>query len=156
MNRSALLILAAVGSLAMLLGAFGFQHLGGLAPCKMCLWQRWPHAAAVGIGALIALTGERSLAWFGALAAATTGAIGVFHAGVEWKWWEGPSSCTGGGTGLGGLSGSDLLSTDAPVALVMCDDIVWQFLGLSMAGWNAVISFALAALWIMGAWPERD
>lgn len=156
MTRSALLILAAVGSLAMLLGAFGFQHLGGLAPCKMCLWQRWPHAAAVGIGALIALTGERSLAWFGALAAATTGAIGVFHAGVEWKWWEGPSSCTGGGTGLGGLSGSDLLSTDAPVALVMCDDIVWQFLGLSMAGWNAVISFALAALWIMGAWPERD
>lgn len=156
MTRSALLILAAAGSLAMLLGAFGFQHLGGLAPCKMCLWQRWPHAAAVGVGVIIALTGERSLAWFGALAAATTGAIGVYHAGVEWKWWEGPSSCTGGGAGLGALSGSDLLSTQAPVSLVMCDDIVWQFLGLSMAGWNAVISFALAALWVMGAWPDRD
>ncbi len=151
MNRTFLLAVAALGSLAMLLGAYGFQHIGGLAPCKMCLWQRWPHAVAVGIGLLIALTGERSLGWFGALAAATTGAIGVYHAGVEWRWWEGPSSCTGSGTDLGAMSGADLLAMDTPVALVLCDEIVWQFLGLSMAGWNAVISFGLAALWIIGS-----
>jgi disulfide bond formation protein DsbB len=152
MNKSTgLLILATFGSAAMLLGAYGFQHIGGLLPCKMCLWQRWPHGAAVLIGLTVLIIGERSLAWFGALAAATTGAIGAYHAGVEWGFWPGPSSCSGAGPGLSGLDGASLLSTDGPTALVMCDDIVWQLLGLSMAGWNAVVSFALAALWIMAA-----
>ena len=142
--------LATLGSAALLLGAYGFQLLG-YAPCKMCLWQRWPHAAAILIGLIALSGGPRLLAWAGALAAATTAGIGAFHAGVEWKWWEGPSSCSGAGPGLGGLSGSDLLSTDAPATLVMCDDIVWQFLGLSMAGWNAVISAGLVVLWLIAA-----
>lgn len=149
MTARTLIGLAAFGSLAVLLGAYGFQHLGGLAPCKMCLWQRWPHAAAIALGALILLGGPRWLAWFGALAAAITGGIGVYHAGVEWKWWPGPSSCSGGGADLGGLDGSALLSLDTPTGVVMCDEIVWQLLGLSMAGWNALISLALALLWII-------
>jgi disulfide bond formation protein DsbB len=150
-THRSLVLLATLGSAALLLGAFGFQHIGGLLPCKMCLWQRWPHAAAILIGALILLGGPRLLAWAGALAATTTGAIGVYHAGVEWGLWPGPASCSGAGAGLGGLSGADLLSTEGPAALVMCDEVVWQLAGLSMAGWNALLSFGLMGLWILAA-----
>lgn len=151
MTQRTLILLATLGSAALLLGAYGFQHIGGLLPCKMCLWQRWPHAAAILIGGAALMLRQASLAWLGALAATTTGAIGLYHAGVEWGFWPGPSSCSGGGLDMGGMSGGDLLSTEGPVAMVMCDEIVWSLMGLSMAGWNAVISFALAALWIAAA-----
>lgn len=151
MTRTHLILIATLGSVALLLGAYGFQHLGGLAPCKMCLWQRWPHAAAILIGALLLAGASRFLAWFGALAAAITGGIGIYHAGVEWGWWPGPTSCTGSGMDLGSMTGGDLLSLDGPLGVVMCDEIVWQFLGLSMAGWNAVISFALVLIWVAAA-----
>lgn len=151
LTRNMLIVLAAGGSAALLIAAFGFQHLGGLAPCKMCLWQRWPHAAAVLIGLILMAGGARALAWLGALATITTGVIGVYHAGVEWRWWPGPSSCSGGGSDLGAMDGADLLSLDTPASVVMCDEIVWQFLGLSMAGWNAVIAFVLTALWVVAA-----
>ena len=121
MTRSFYILLATLGSAALLLGAFGFQHLGGMAPCKLCLWQRWPHAAAILIGIILLFGAPRALVWLGAAAVTITGGIGAYHAGVEWKWWPGPSSCTGGGMDLGALSGSDLLSTDAPSGLVMCD-----------------------------------
>lgn len=150
MSQRRLILLATFGSALMLLGAFAFQFIGGYPPCKMCYWQRWPHAAAVLIGGLLLLGGPRLVIWLGGLATLITAGIGAFHAGVEWRWWAGPSSCSGGGN-LGGLSGSDLLSTDAPSGIVMCDEIVWQLLGLSMAGWNAVISLGLVALWIMAA-----
>ena len=150
MSQRRLILLATLGSAAMLLGAFAFQFIGGYPPCKMCYWQRWPHAAAVLIGVLLLLGGPRLVIWLGGVAALITAGIGAFHAGVEWRWWPGPSSCSGGGN-LGGLSGSDLLSTDAPSGIVMCDEIVWQLLGLSMAGWNAVISLGLATLWVMAA-----
>ena len=151
MTRNTLILWATLGSAALLLGAFGFQHIGGLLPCKMCLWQRWPHAAAVVIGTILLLGGPRILVWTGGLAAATTVAIGTYHAGVEWRWWPGPTSCSGGGTDLGALDGGALLSLDTPTGVIMCDEIVWQFLGLSMAGWNAVIAFGLTALWILAA-----
>jgi len=151
LTRNTLILWATLGSAALLLGAFGFQHIGGLLPCKMCLWQRWPHAAAVVIGTILLLGGPRILVWTGGLAAATTGAIGTYHAGVEWRWWPGPTSCSGGGTDLGALDGGALLSLDTPTGVIMCDEIVWQFLGLSMAGWNAVIAFGLTALWILAA-----
>jgi disulfide bond formation protein DsbB len=145
-----LLALATAGHIGLLGGAFLFQF-AGYAPCTMCLWQRWPHAAAIVLG-VAALAGlwPRAMAALAAVAALVTGGIGVFHAGVEQGWWEGPSSCTGGGDGLSGLSGADLLSVETAETIVMCDEIVWQ-LGLSMAGWNAVISFGLAALWVMAA-----
>ena len=151
MTRKTLILLATLGSAALLLGAFGFQHLGGLAPCKLCLWQRWPHAAAILIGVALLAGGHRLLAWLGALAAATTAGIGAYHAGVEWGWWPGPSSCTGGGMDLGTMTGGDLLSMDGPMGVVMCDEVVWQLAGLSMAGWNAVISLGLTAIWIATA-----
>ncbi len=147
MTSKQLVILAAAGSLALLLGAWGFQALG-YAPCKMCIWQRWPHGVAVLAGLAFAALGARVLILLGALSAFVTGAIGVYHSGVERGFWEGPSSCTGGGEGLGGLSGSDLLSTAGTANIVMCDEVAWSLFGLSMASWNAVFAFALCAIWI--------
>ena len=142
MTRRDLMLAAAGGSFALLAGAFFFQWLG-YAPCKMCLWQRWPHAVAIGLGLVALFFAPRWLAALGALAALATAGIGLYHTGVERGWWEGPTSCTGSGNALGG----DLLSLDiAPV--VMCDEVAWQFLTLSMASWNALFSLGFAALWI--------
>lgn len=138
---------AALGSTLLLGGAFVFQALG-YAPCKMCFWQRYPHAIAIAIGAIALLLprGRKPLALLGALAAAATSGIGFFHAGVEQKWWDGPSSCTGGG--LEGVT--DLLNTNiAPI--VMCDEIAWSIMGLSMAALNGIISLVLAGIWIAAA-----
>ena len=149
MTRKQLMLMAALGSFALLAGAFIFQVLG-YAPCKMCIWQRWPHGVAIGAGVLVAALGPLALLGLvGAAGALVTGAIGVYHTGVERGWWEGPTSCSGSGSGLAGMSGSDLLSLDTPVNVVMCDEVAWAFAGLSMASWNAVFSFALAGLWIM-------
>ncbi|CTQ34137.1 disulfide bond formation protein B [Jannaschia rubra] len=148
-HRSRLIALATLGSVALLGGAYLFQ-LRGFAPCPMCLWQRWPHAFGIVLG-VVALAGVRPrlAAALAGVSLLVTSGIGFFHAGVEQKWWPGPSTCSGGGT-LGGLSGADLLSTDVADTVVMCDDIVWQF-GLTMAGWNGVLSLALAVLWFHAA-----
>ncbi|MDW4497705.1 disulfide bond formation protein B [Sulfitobacter sp. D35] len=152
MTRATWIGLATLGSAALLIGAFAFQHLGGYAPCKMCLWQRWPHGVAVAAGAVwLASVPRVALIWLGALAAATTALIGAYHAGVEWRWWPGPASCSGGGLDLGTMSGADLLSTDGPVGLVMCDEVVWSLFGLSMAGWNAFLSLVLVVFWLRAA-----
>lgn len=151
MSRPNLILLAAGGSAAMLAAAFLFQYVGGIAPCELCLWQRWPHAAAVLIGVLALTVPGRALPRLGALAALTTAGIGVYHSGIERKFWSGPASCTGDGGALGGLSGSDLLSLDAPTGLVMCDKIAWQFAGLTMANLNVIVSLALALIWLMAA-----
>ncbi|MGB6229666.1 MAG: disulfide bond formation protein B, partial [Litorimonas sp.] len=84
----------------------------------------------------------------GALAAATTAALGAYHTGVERGWWEGPSTCSGNAGELSGMSGADLLSFDTAKTLVMCDEVVWQFLSLSMASWNAILSVLLAGIWV--------
>lgn len=147
MTRSNLIAIAAFGSFALLGGAFLFQFFG-YAPCKMCLWQRWPHAVAIGIGVLALLVAryQKAFAVLGALAAAVTAGIGLYHTGVERDWWEGPTSCTGSGLPVGG----DLLSLDiAPIT--MCDDVVWSLMGLSMASYNALISLVLVAIWIAAA-----
>ena len=155
MTSQRLILIAGAGSAALLLGAYAFQALG-YAPCKMCLWQRWPHFVAIAVAAVALFIAPRALAWIGAAAAGTTAGIGLFHTGVERGWWEGPSSCSGTGAGLGGLSGTDLLSMDAP-RLVLCDQVSWQFAGLSMASWNALLSLALAGIWLAAALrPRRE
>jgi len=139
-------------STVLLLGAFAFQYLGGLPPCEMCVWQRWPHGAAIllGVGgAALAMTGAlpgkmaRSLAWLAVLALIVTGAIGVFHAGVEWKFWPGPSHCTGVG---------DPRSFE--IVIVRCDEAMWRLLGVSLAGYNAILSLAVA--WIAVSWLRTE
>lgn len=146
MTRNLMILLSAGGSAALLAGAFLFQALG-YPPCAMCLWQRWPHAAAILIGMLALRFPGRFLPLLGALAAATTAAIGVFHTGVERDWWEGPSSCTGGSS-LEGLTGADLLSVAGP-RVVMCDQVSWELFSLSMASWNAILSLVLMIGWII-------
>ena len=150
LTHRSLSLIALLGSGGLLAGAFAFQYIGGLAPCQLCLWQRWPHAAAVLIGLLVLTTGWRGLAWAGALAALTTAGIGAFHVGVEQAWWEGLASCTAGS--IAGISAADLLNPAVDVAApVRCDAIAWQMLGISMAGWNVVVSLGLAGLWVAAA-----
>ncbi|MGB5558353.1 MAG: disulfide bond formation protein B [Paracoccaceae bacterium] len=148
MTRRGLIVLAAGGSLALLVGAFGFQMLG-YAPCKLCLWQRWPHAAAVLIGALALWRPGALLPLLGALAALTTGGIGLYHTGVERVWWQGPDTCTSGD--IGGLTPDQLMDQILTAPLIRCDEVAWQFLTLSMASWNMLISLGLAAIWVVAA-----
>ena len=144
-----MMITAASGSLALLGAAYLFQSLG-YAPCKMCLWQRWPHAVAVGLGLLALIWARWPVAILGALAALVTGGIGIYHSGVERGWWPGPTSCSGG-SDLGGLTGADLLSTDVLDRVIMCDEVSWALIGLSMATWNALFSLGLAGIWVVAA-----
>lgn len=144
-------LLAAGGSAALLLAAFVFQALG-YAPCAMCIWQRYPHAVAIGAGVFLAV-GLAPLLFLavGAASAATTAVIGVYHTGVERDWWQGPTSCTGSGLDLSNMTGSDLLpsASSGPSNLVMCDEVAWEFLNLSMASWNALWSAILAGIWVL-------
>lgn len=150
LTRPQLTLIATLGSAALLAGAFAFQYIGGMAPCQLCLWQRWPHAAAVLIGVLALILGWRILALAGAAAALATAAIGAFHVGVEQKWWEGLASCTAGS--IKGISTADLLDPNVVVAApVRCDEIAWQLAGISMAGWNVILSLGLMLIWLAAA-----
>jgi disulfide bond formation protein DsbB len=149
-------MLAAGGSAVLLLAAYLFQA-AGYAPCAMCIWQRYPHAITIAIGALLMVGLPIFLLLMaGAAAALTTAGIGIFHTGVERDWWQGPTSCTGSGLNMSNLSGADLLPTAAsgPSTLVMCDEVAWEFLSLSMASWNAILSLALAVLWALAAYKH--
>jgi len=141
-------LLAALGSAGLLIAAWVFQYGLGMAPCQLCLWQRWPHMVAVVSGALLWLVPAPALALLGALAAATSGGIGVYHTGVERGWFPGPTACSGGGNVLD-QSIDDLLNLHQVAPVVRCDAVAWELLGLSMASWNAILSFVLAAMWLM-------
>jgi disulfide bond formation protein DsbB len=141
-------------SLALILGALGFQYLGGIPPCEMCHWQRWPHIASaiVGLGGgllvesgLLTADLARVLAWCAVALVGAAGLLGVYHAGVEWHWWPGPAACTGAAFRYGG----GRLDLNAPV--VMCDVAAWRLLGISLAGYNGMISLAAAAaaVWLL-------
>ena len=131
----------------MLLGAYAFQHIGGMAPCKLCLWQRWPHVIAILIGLIALAQPKTPLVLAGMLAALATAGIGLYHTGVERDWWEGPTSCTSSGTT--GVSANELFDQIMAAPLVRCDEVPWEMLGLSMASWNAVVSLGLAFVWLM-------
>ena len=134
---------------ALLAGAFGSQYLGGLYPCEMCWWQRYAHMAAL-VPAALAFTAPaksgraRTFTLLAALAIAVSGAIGVYHAGVEAKIFQGFTQCTA--TATGGLSTAELLKQIVHTPLVRCDEVQFRFLGISMAGWNAILSLGGAAL----------
>jgi len=141
---------------ATILAALGFEHVGGYAPCPLCLEERYAYYFAVPAAALAALLvrGERTglariLLLAIALAFLANVALAVFHAGVEWKWWPGPTECTGAFDLTWGEHGV----VDTPV--IRCDEASFRFLGLSFAGWDALVSafLALAALW--GAAQKR-
>jgi disulfide bond formation protein DsbB len=145
LGQRQLIVIAAGGSAALLLAAFAFQHLGGMAPCSLCVWQRWPHAVAVACGAVALVALPRLMAGAGMLAALATAAIAGYHTGVERGWWEGPTTCTSSSTS--GLSTDALYDQIMSAPLVRCDEVPWQMLGLSMASWNMVLALGLAAIW---------
>ena len=146
-------LLALLLPTALLGGALGSQYLGGLYPCEMCYWQRWPHAAAILLaGAAFTAPARssrsRALTILAALAITVSGAIGVYHAGVEAGIFEGFTTCTALATG--GTT-EELLRQITQAPLVRCDQVQWSFLAISMAGWNAILSLggAAAILWLL-------
>ena len=153
----ALSLLVPAGLLA---GAYGFEYVGGLFPCEMCWWQRWAHMAAVAF-ALVAVAGGgrlpdrgRIFVWLAALAILISGLIGGYHAGVEAKIFEGFTQCT---SVIVGGSSEDLLERIMAAPLVRCDEVQWSLLGISMAGWNAILSIgsALVILWLSLKRPRK-
>lgn len=134
-----------VGPAALLGGALGFQYLGGLAPCEMCLWQRWAIVAALALALLAWIAGHnRVLLVLSALAVLAGAGIAGFHVGVEQKWWQGITECAAPAIG-----GGDVLAQILAAPLVRCDVAAWSLFGVSMAGWNLVFSSLVGgyALW---------
>ena len=144
----------AIVALATILSALAFEHLGGYAPCAICLIERYAYYAGVplaGCAFFLALSGRSAHA---ALLLGLCGlgflinfGIGVYHSGIEWQWWPGPEACSAGA--LAPLSGS-LLDALENAHAVSCDRAPWRLLGLSFAGWSAVISLDLALLSFLG------
>ena len=149
LNHRTLILTAASGSMAMMAGALAFQHIGGLAPCALCIWQRYPHVIAIVIGLIALRFGTTLLAWLGALAASTSAGIGAYHTGVERGWWEGPATCSS--QSISGLSTDELFDQIMAAPMVRCAEVAWSLMGLSMASWNMIISLALAAIWVAAA-----
>ena len=153
-------------SLALLCGAWIFQYGLGYAPCIMCYWQRYAHMAVVAVamavilaraafGAVPPLGTLRGLPkWMGPslliLLLLTSAKLGAFHVGVEFGWWDGPKACAAGSIGdLGPIDSNDPLAfLDKPIGPVTCSDVAWSLLGISMAGWNALLSL----LGAIGTW----
>ena len=141
---------------ATILTALAFEHLGGYAPCPLCLEERYAYYFAVPASALALFLarGDRTglariLLLLIALAFLANMAAGIFHAGVEWKWWPGPGECSGAFElqwGQGGV-------VDTPI--IRCDEASWRFLGLSFAGWNAMVSAFLALVAAYGTSQRR-
>jgi len=155
-----ILIAASLGtvSLLLILSVLGFEYLGGYLPCEMCIWQRVPHYAAivVGLGGAAAARGwtlgpraEWGIALAAILLVATSGAIGVYHAGVEWHLWAGPSACTGNAFKVTG-------PLDLNARIVMCDVAAWRLFGISLAGYNAIVSLGVAGLAAMALMQSRN
>ena len=136
-NRA--LIACAVISASLLGGAFLFEYVGGLPPCKMCIWQRWAHAAVI-LFALAGILGAPRRLATGLMLAAAIASVGIasYHAGVEWGLWLGPQGCTASLSS--NLSSAALVDDLLATPVVRCDEVPWSLLGLSMAGWNALIS----------------
>ena len=141
-------------TLATIGGAFAFQA-AGYAPCELCLKERLPYY----VGILVALA-TLALAWRGPSAAARAGLVllalvflfsagfGIYHAGVEWKFWPGPESCTGAVARP--TSNADFLQQLQSVHVVRCDAVAIRLLGLSLAGWNAIVSLVIAGVALAG------
>jgi len=157
-NSTQIALMLGTVSLVLILGALGFEYIGGYPPCEMCMWQRYPHFAAIVVGlggGLLLQTGilpqslARPVAILTVLLLAITGAIGVYHAGVEWQMWAGPRACTGTAFQITG-------KLDLNAHVVSCDHAAWRLAGISMAGYNALISlgFAIAGFALIARKPQ--
>ncbi len=137
------------GSAALLFGAYMFQHVGGLEPCPLCLLQRYPHFAVLGVALAAALVSgwpRTALLACAGLACLVSTGYAVFHVGVEEGWFA--SACA---TGVSGASVDDVRASLMAAPTTRCDEIPWSLIGVSMAGWNALISFGLAMVCFLSA-----
>nr|WP_244499674.1 disulfide bond formation protein B [Tardiphaga robiniae] len=158
-SNPALVAALAVGliALATLAGAWFFQLVLDIRPCPLCLEQRYAYYLAIPLAVLVAIAAARDaprgLVVTGlvllALAALANAVLGGYHAGVEWTFWQGPTDCSGPVVDLG-KAGSLLERLDT-VKVIRCDEVQWRFLGLSLAGYNVLISLAMAAIALWGA-----
>jgi len=138
-----------VASLAMILGAYGFQYIGEMEPCEMCYWQRYAYYVAIPLLAVAVLVAAdstqgilaRAFTGLAALALLTGAVIAAYHAGVEYKWWPGPESCSAGS--FIADTAEAFLAAIKGRNIVMCDEVPWSLFGISMAGYNSIISLGL-------------
>ncbi len=149
--RNMAFALALIIPAVLLGGAIFSQYVMGLAPCEMCYWQRWPHWVALGLGLLGLLARKEDwadyLIYIAALAIAISGLIGGFHAGVEYGWWEGATSCS---SNLAGGSSAEVLDAIMNAPIVRCDQAQWSLFGISLAGYNFLFSVGGALLiWML-------
>ena len=146
---------------ATIAGAWFFQLVLEILPCPLCLEQRYAYYLAVPLGLLVAFAASREaprpvlLAGLAllALAALANAGLGTYHAGVEWKFWQGPTDCTGPVGNLG--SAGNLLERLDTVKVIRCDEVQWRFLGLSLAGYNVLISLLMASVAAWGLVATR-
>lgn len=145
--------LAILLSGGLLCGAWFFQYVLDYAPCQMCYWQRHAHKAVLAAAVIALIMNHRGIGRPGFWATLTglvllvSFGLAFWHVGVEYKWWEGPKTCMTGPPKLGDYDGKSLLEAlDKPIRLPGCSEAPWHFAGLSMAGWNAVVSFVGAAV----------
>ena len=149
------LAIAVVATLT-IAGAWFFELVLDIRPCPLCLEQRYAYYLMIPLAFATAMAAAKRaprmllLGGFGilALAALANAGLGIYHAGVEWRFWQGPTDCSGPVIDLG--SAGSLLQRLETVKVVRCDDVQWRFLGLSLAGYNALISLGLAALAVAG------
>jgi disulfide bond formation protein DsbB len=155
-RETSLIVLGAAG--ATIGGALVFQYGFGLTPCKLCLLQRNPYYLAMPLALAAALgpprLGRLLLVLIGAIFLVSAG-LGVYHAGVEWGFWLGPSDCGGAGAGPSAGNVGDFLSQLQTTRVISCTEAAWRFLGLSLAGWNVLISLCLAGLALRSAIGAR-
>lgn len=153
---------ALLASVAMLATAHAFETFGGYAPCTLCLRQREVYWTALGLAAafmvIVRLPGgprwRELTCWVLGLVFLVGAGVAAYHAGAEWKFWPGPTACASAGGGVDAGALSDFLAGEK-VRPPACDEAPWVFAGLSMAGWNVVISLGLVLLSVMAALRER-
>jgi len=157
---TAALAIFALGA-ATLLGAWYFEYVVKLAPCPLCLEERLPYHIVIPLSALLAIAAlaraPRALITVGFLAILIVmlcgAALGAYHAGVEWRWWPGPTDCSGPLTDF--TTKGPLLNQLQSIRIVRCDEAAWRFLGISLAGYNVLVSLLLAAVAGFGLLARR-
>ena len=156
-------LFALLASLAMLGIAHAFQTFGGYQPCTLCLRQREVYWLAAGLAAafmvVVRMPGgprwRQVSCWLLTLVFLVGAGAAVYHAGAEWKFWPGPTTCASAGSGGVSTSAMDALLGGAKIRPPACDEAAWVFAGLSMAGWNVLVSLGLAGLSVAAALKER-
>jgi disulfide bond formation protein DsbB len=145
-----------LASLGVLGSAYAAQYWGGLAPCKLCLYQRWPWWIVGGLGLLALWVVSRPRLWrfaigFCGLTLMAGAGLAVYHVGVEQHWWLGPASCTSSGTPA---SFEELKAQILAAPVVLCDQIRWSLFGITLAGFNAIVSFIVATASLLAVWSS--